>query len=69
MEDEGFVAHVGERLAGLPHVRAVTSGGSRAEGVARPDSDWDFSLWYRGPFDPQDLRDLGWPGSVAELGG
>src|SRR5205823_10490450 len=35
----------------------------------RPDSDWDFSLYYRGLFDPQTLRDIGWPGRVGELGG
>ena len=69
MEDEAFITHVGDRLAALPHVRAVTLGGSRAEGVHRPDSDWDFSLYYRGPFDPQSLRDAGWPGTVSELGG
>ncbi|GAB3389903.1 nucleotidyltransferase domain-containing protein [Humibacter soli] len=69
MDDEAFVMHVGDSLAGLPGVEAVTLGGSRAEGTNRPDSDWDFSLYYRGHFDPQDLRDLGWPGEVSELGG
>ena len=69
MEDEAFIDLVGARLAALPHVEAVTLGGSRAEGTHRPDSDWDFSLFYRGDFDPQSLRDVGWPGEVAELGG
>jgi hypothetical protein len=50
-------------------VRAVTLGGSRAEGTHRPDSDWDFSVYYRGHFDPQTLRDIGWPGEVFEVGG
>jgi hypothetical protein len=50
-------------------VRAVTLGGLRAEGTHRPDSDWDFSLYYRGRFDPQTLRDIGWPGAVSEIGG
>ena len=49
-------------------MRTVSLGGSRAEGTNRPDSDWDFSLYYRGRFDPQTLRDIGWPGAVsAEL--
>ena len=64
MDDEAFVEHVADRLCGLPYVAAVTLGGSRAEGIQRPDSDWDFSLYYRGPFDPQTLRDIGWPGGV-----
>jgi len=50
-------------------VEAVTLGGSRAEGTQRPDSDWDFSIYYRGRFDPQALRDIGWPGEVFEVGG
>jgi len=69
MDDEQFIAHVGARLAALPSVTAVTLGGSRAAGTHRPDSDWDFSIYYRGDFDPQTLRDLGWPGEVSELGG
>lgn len=50
-------------------MEAVTLGGSRAEGTHRPDSDWDFSVYYRGRFDPQALRDVGWPGEVSEVGG
>lgn len=69
MDDEAFLSYVGDRLAALPGVRAVTLGGSRAEGTNRPDSDWDFSLYYRGRFEPRTLRDIGWPGEVAELGG
>jgi hypothetical protein len=49
-------------------VSAVTLGGSRAQGTSRADSDWDFAIYYRGPFDPQHVRDLGWPGYVSELG-
>jgi predicted nucleotidyltransferase len=69
VDDENFLRHVADRLAGLPGVAAVTLGGSRAEGRHRPDSDWDFSVYYRGQFDPQALRDLGWPGEVSEVGG
>jgi len=69
MDDDAFVRHVGDCLAGLPGVEAVTLGGSRAEGTSRPDSDWDFSLHYRGRFEPRALRDVGWPGEVSEIGG
>ncbi len=69
MDDDAFPAHVAGRLGGLPDVEAVTLGGSRAEGTHRPDSDWDFSIYYRGRFDPQTLRDIGWPGEVFEVGG
>lgn len=69
MDDDAFPAYVAGRLGGLPGVRAVTLGGSRAAGNHRPDSDWDFSLYYRGHFDPQPLRDIGWPGEVFEVGG
>jgi Nucleotidyltransferase domain len=58
--------------AGGGCLRAVAAlGGSRVTGTARPDSDWDFSLYYRGPagpFDPETLRTLGWPGDVFPLG-
>ncbi len=69
MDDDSFPLYVVGRLAGLPGVEAVTLGGSRAEGTQRPDSDWDFSIYYRGRFDPQTLRDIGWPGEVFEVGG
>ncbi|WP_281689316.1 nucleotidyltransferase domain-containing protein [Pseudonocardia thermophila] len=69
MDDAVFLDHVTERLAALPHVEAVALGGSRAQGTHRPDSDWDLAIYYRGPFDPQDLRDLGWPGEVSPIGG
>ncbi|WP_433700139.1 nucleotidyltransferase domain-containing protein [Nocardiopsis sp. CA-288880] len=67
-DDERFLAATSDRLASLPAVRAVALGGSRARGSHRPDSDWDLALYYRGGFDPQDLRDTGWPGEVSEPG-
>lgn len=69
MDDTHFVDHVSDRLAALPTVRAVSLGGSRATGTNRPDSDWDFALYYRGDFDPAELRALGWSGEVGEVGG
>jgi predicted nucleotidyltransferase len=69
VDDVAFPAYVADRLGRLPGVEAVTLGGSRAEGTHRPDSDWDFSIYYRGRFDPQALRDIGWPGEVSEVGG
>src|SRR5512138_2369538 len=62
--DVKFLNHVTGRLAGVPAVCAVALGGSRAAGTHRPDSDWDFSVYYRGHFDPGHLRALGWPGEV-----
>ncbi|MFC4004986.1 nucleotidyltransferase domain-containing protein [Prauserella oleivorans] len=68
MNDDQFVTHVADRLAGLPAVHAVALGGSRARGTHTPDSDWDFAVYYRGSFQPSDLRALGWEGEVFELG-
>lgn len=69
ISDNAFPEYVGERLGGLPGVRAVTLGGSRAEGTYRADSDWDFSVYYRGAFEPEHLRELGWAGEVFPIGG
>lgn len=68
-DDAGFLDTVADRLASLPTVRAVALGGSRAQGTERPDSDWDLAIYYRGAFDPADLRALGWEGEVSEVGG
>jgi len=69
VEDAAFLDSVADRLAVLPGVEAVNLGGSRAQGIHRPDSDWDFAIYYRDHFDPQGLRDVGWPGEVFEIGG
>jgi hypothetical protein len=68
-DDDAFCDYVVGRLAGLPGVRAVALGGSRAAGTNRPDSDWDFAVYYRGAFSADDLRAVGWPGRVFEIGG
>ena len=57
-----------EQVARIPGVKAVTLGGSRARGMARPDSDWDFGLYYRGCVDTEAIRALGYPGQVVEPG-
>lgn len=67
LTDEMFLDEVAERLAALPAVRAVTLGGSRAQGTHTPDSDWDLAVYYRGGFDPADLRAVGWEGEVSEI--
>lgn len=68
MDDKTFLRHVAGALAALPAVEAVALGGSRAQGTERPGSDWDFAVYYRGAFDPGDLRALGWPGEVSGIG-
>ncbi|RNG22379.1 nucleotidyltransferase domain-containing protein [Streptomyces botrytidirepellens] len=72
MTDDTFLDHVADRLAALPGVHAVTLGGSRAQATHAPDSDWDLALYYRGGFDPAELRAVcravGWEGEVSEVG-
>lgn len=63
-----FVDYIGDSLYKLPSVEAVALGGSRAQGTNHADSDWDIAVYYRGNFDPQSVRDLGWPGRISELG-
>jgi predicted nucleotidyltransferase len=69
LTDSAFLDSVVDRLAALPTVQAVALGGSRAQGTHKPDSDWDLAIYYRGPFDPDDLRAVGWEGEVSEIGG
>ncbi|HET8794948.1 MAG TPA: nucleotidyltransferase domain-containing protein [Arthrobacter sp.] len=68
MNDADFLAYVGDRLMDLPVVQAVALGGSRAQGTHDPDSDWDLAIYYRGRFEPDSLRALGWSGEVSEIG-
>ncbi|MET7485636.1 nucleotidyltransferase domain-containing protein [Streptomyces sp. NPDC005538] len=69
LTDPAFLDTTADRLAALPAVTAVALGGSRAQGTQRPDSDWDLAVYYRGPFDPADLRAIGWEGEASEVGG
>ncbi|MFC9127350.1 nucleotidyltransferase domain-containing protein [Streptomyces sp. NPDC057099] len=68
LPDQAFLDVTADRLAALPAVEAVTLGGSRAQGTERPDSDWDLAVYYRGAFDPADLRAVGWEGEVSAIG-
>jgi predicted nucleotidyltransferase len=68
-DDRAFANRIAEQLAELPTVDAVSLGGSRATGAATQDSDWDFAIYYRGRFSPDDLRALGWQGEVSDVGG
>jgi hypothetical protein len=68
VDDEQLARLIAERTAAIPGVVAVTLGGSRAQGGHRPDSDWDVGLYYRGRLDPDDVRALGWPGTVFAPG-
>lgn len=68
VDDECFVEEIADHLERLNGVVAVALGGSRAQGTARPDSDWDFGLYYRDVFHPQSLRGIGWGGYVSEIG-
>lgn len=69
-EDEPqLVARLVEELSQLPGVEAVALGGSRAAGTHHAGSDWDLGVYYRGDcFQPADVRALGYPGTVVELG-
>ncbi|WP_328320791.1 nucleotidyltransferase domain-containing protein [Streptomyces sp. NBC_00388] len=47
-----------DRLSGVPGIRAVALGGSRARGAGHPGSDWDLGLYYRGAPDTAALTAL-----------
>jgi predicted nucleotidyltransferase len=64
MTDDAFVREVVTACRRLPNVEAVALGGSRARGDHRPDSDWDFAVYYRGEIDVSVFDTLAWPGRV-----
>ncbi|GAA2288723.1 nucleotidyltransferase domain-containing protein [Streptomyces kunmingensis] len=69
--DDAFLDHLADRLAALPGVRAVSLGGSRAQGTHSDASDWDTAVYYRGSegvFEPRHLREVGWEGEVSAIG-
>jgi hypothetical protein len=68
VNDDELQRHVVERLAKVDGVVAIVLGGSRATGTAKPDSDWDFGVYYRGHLDTPAIRGVGWEGQVFEPG-
>jgi len=68
VDSDAFAAWFARRLAALAGVEAVALGGSRALGTATENSDWDFALYYRSRFDPDELRALGFAGEVFDVG-
>jgi predicted nucleotidyltransferase len=62
------VRHLAERLREIPGVVAVTLGGSRSSGTEAADGDWDFGLYYRDEIRADDVRALGFEGTVVEPG-
>jgi Polymerase beta, Nucleotidyltransferase len=62
--DDEFIEAVVATCRRLPNAEAVNLGGSRARGDFRPDSDWDFAVYYRGEVDPRPLEDTGWSGRI-----
>ena len=60
--------HLADKLHEIPGVIAVTLGGSQSAGTAADDSDWDFGLYYRGEIRAEDVRALGFEGTVVEPG-
>lgn len=64
MDDDEFIAEVVGVCRRLPNAVAVGLGGSRARGDHRPDSDWDFAVYYRGDIDVGPFEALDWEGRV-----
>ncbi len=64
MSDDPFLDQVIAVCRQVDGVEAVALGGSRARGDHRPDSDWDFAVYYRGQIDVEVFEGLGWPGRV-----
>lgn len=62
--DDEFIESVVGVCRRVPNAEAVNLGGSRARGDFRPDSDWDFAVYYRGEIDPRPFDELGWSGRV-----
>jgi hypothetical protein len=62
----GPVRELTERL--IPGVVAVALGGARANGPIHPDSDWHFGLHCRDAISAEDVRALGFEGTVVEAG-
>ena len=44
--DDVLLARLGRAIGGVPGIRAIVLGGSRARGEAAPHSDYDIGLYY-----------------------
>ncbi|HZP98646.1 MAG TPA: nucleotidyltransferase domain-containing protein [Reyranella sp.] len=55
--DDVLIARLVRALGGVPGIRAIVLGGSRARGTAGPDSDYDIGLYYE-PDSPIDVGRL-----------
>jgi predicted nucleotidyltransferase len=64
VNDDEFLSEVISACRRLPNAEAVALGGSRTRGDHRPDSDWDFAVYYRGDIDVRPFEQLGWAGRV-----
>jgi hypothetical protein len=64
----GPMRELAERLIDIPGVVAVTLGGPHAGGPVQADSDCDFGLYYRDAIRADDVRALGFEGTVVEPG-
>src|SRR5919109_1969427 len=64
----GPMRELADRLMEIPGVVAVTLGGSRAGSVLDSDSGWEFGLYYRETIRADDVRALGFEGTVVEPG-
>jgi hypothetical protein len=60
------VRELAKRLIEIPGVVAVTLSDSR--GPMRPESDWGLALYYRGAIRAEDVRCLGFDGTLVEPG-
>lgn len=58
MLDERRLRDLAERLVGVPGVRAVALGGSRARGEHTAESDVDVGLYYRAPLDVEAVAEV-----------
>jgi hypothetical protein len=64
----GSVRELAARLIDIPAVVAVTPGGAPAGGRGRADGERGLWLYYRGELRADDLRALGFEGTVGEPG-
>jgi hypothetical protein len=62
------VRHLADRLRGIPGVVALTLGGPGSRGTAAAEADWAFRLYYRGEIRADEVRALGFEGTVVEPG-